>query len=126
MNEREAPVTRVDPAQIKRRDFLYVATGAFGAVGALFALWPFIDQMEPSSDVLAAGGSVSVDLAPILPGQQILILWQSKPIFIAHRTPAILEKLKAKSLLAMLRDPNSEQLQQPPYAANWSRSIRPE
>jgi ubiquinol-cytochrome c reductase iron-sulfur subunit len=55
-----------------------------------------------------------------------LIVWQSKPIFIVHRTPAILEELKARSLLAMLRDPNSDQVQQPPYARNWSRSIRPE
>jgi ubiquinol-cytochrome c reductase iron-sulfur subunit len=126
MNEGELPITSADSLQVKRRDFLYIATGAFGAVGAVFALWPFIDQMEPSSDVLAAGGPISVDLAPILPGQQILIVWQSKPIFIVHRTSAILEKLKAKSLLSILRDPNSQQLQQPPYAANWSRSIRPE
>jgi ubiquinol-cytochrome c reductase iron-sulfur subunit len=126
MNEGEPNVTSVDAPQVRRRDFLYVATGAFGAVGALLALWPLIDQMEPSSEVLAAGGPVSVNLAPILPGQQILVVWQSKPIFIVHRTAAILEKLKAKSLLAMLRDPYSEQLQQPPYATNWSRSIKPE
>jgi ubiquinol-cytochrome c reductase iron-sulfur subunit len=126
MNEPEPPTESADPAPVKRRDFLYLATGAFGIVGSLFALWPLIDQMEPSSDVLAAGGPVSINLAPILPGQQILIIWQSKPIFIVHRTPAILKTLKSGSLLARLRDPNSEQLQQPPYAANWSRSIRPE
>jgi ubiquinol-cytochrome c reductase iron-sulfur subunit len=113
-------------SQIKRRDFLYIATAAMGAVGGLAATWPFIDQMEPSLAVLAAGVPVSIDLSPIQPGQQIVVVWRSRPIFIVHRTPAVLDELKAKSLLNQLRDPNSEELQQPPYAANWSRSINPE
>lgn len=111
---------------IKRRDFLHIATGAVGAVGVAAAAWPFISQMEPSAAVVAAGGPMAIDLKKIQPGQQITVLWRSKPIFIVHRTPEILAKLKEPSDLALLRDPNSENLQQPPYATNWSRSSTPE
>ncbi|HLY05956.1 MAG TPA: ubiquinol-cytochrome c reductase iron-sulfur subunit [Rhizomicrobium sp.] len=111
---------------IKRRDFLLLATTAAGGTGALLAAWPFIDQMEPSSDVLAAGGPVTVDVSKLLPGQQIVITWRSHPVFIVHRTPPILRELKARSLLTRLRDPDSDEPQQPAYAKNWSRSIRPE
>jgi len=116
----------LDQPGVKRRDFLYIATAAVAATGGLLATWPFIDQMEPTPQALALGAPVSVDLASVAPGQQILVQWQTRPIFIVHRTPAILEELKSRSLLAMLRDPHSEQLQQPPYAANWCRSIKPE
>lgn len=113
-------------SEIKRRDFLYIATGAVAGVGVLAAAWPFIDQMEPSTAVLSAGVPISVDLSPLQPGQQIVVIWRSRPLFIVHRTPVILEELKATSLTDRLRDPNSEELQQPPYARNWSRSIKPE
>ena len=112
--------------QIKRRDFLYIATGAVAAVGSLAALWPFIDQMNPGTDVLSAGAPISVDVSSVQPGQQIVVVWRSSPIFVVRRTPAILEKLKAQSLLQQLRDPQSQIQQQPPYAANWSRSLQPE
>jgi ubiquinol-cytochrome c reductase iron-sulfur subunit len=111
---------------VKRRDFLYVATGAMAGMGTLAALWPFIDQMEPGSDVLSAGAPLSVNLSSLEPGQQVVVIWRSRPIFIVRRTPEILQKLKSKSLLALLRDPNSEVHQQPSYAANWSRSLEPE
>ena len=111
---------------IKRRDFLYVATAAMGAAGVLAALWPFVDQMNPGKDVLSAGAPISVDLSSLQLGQQIVVLWRSSPVFIVRRTPAILESLKDSSLMELLRDPNSEQPQQPPYAANWSRSSNPE
>jgi ubiquinol-cytochrome c reductase iron-sulfur subunit len=72
-----------------RRDFLFVATGAFAAVGGIFAVWPFIDQMEPAADVIAAGAPLTVDVSKIPPGQQIVVIWRAKPIFIVHRTPAL-------------------------------------
>lgn len=114
------------PAGVKRRDFLYIATGAMAATGALLACWPFIEQMNPDTNALAAGSPITVDLSKVAPGQQILIQWLSHPIFIVHRTPAILKTLKDKALLSQLRDPNSEQMQQPDYAKNWCRSIKPE
>ncbi|MGH6889200.1 MAG: ubiquinol-cytochrome c reductase iron-sulfur subunit [Rhizomicrobium sp.] len=126
MSTNDATTQTVEGPEIRRRDFILVATTAAGVIGGLFALWPLIDQMEPSSEVIAAGGPVTVDVSKIPPGQQILVLWRSRPIFVVHRTPAILEKLKSPSDLALLSDPNSQQLQQPPYATNWSRSIKPE
>jgi len=111
---------------IGRRDFLYLASGAVGSIGALAAVWPFIDQMEPGANVLAAAGPLSVSLSSMLPGQQIVVVWRSMPIFVVRRTPAILEDLKATSLLGQLRDPASEQPQQPHYVANWSRALNPE
>ena len=112
--------------QATRRDFLYLATGAVGAVGAMFAAWPFIDQMEPSADVLAAGAPISVDISSLQPGAQVVVQWRSHPIFIVRRTQKVLDELKQPSLLARLSDPDSRQRQQPKYAQNWSRSIKPE
>jgi len=111
---------------VKRRDFLYIATGAAAGVGALFALWPFIDQMEPTTGVAAAGGPLTVDLSKLLPGQQIVVTWRQHPIFVVHRTPPILQGLKSPALLSQLRDPNSDEAQQPDYAKNWSRSLKPD
>ena len=111
---------------VARRDFLYVATGAFVGVGALAALWPFIDQMNPGSDVLSAGAPVNVDLSSLQPGQQVVVRWRSHPIFIVRRTPAIQAQLKTASHKDRLRDPDSEIAQQPAYAANELRSVNPE
>ena len=116
----------IDDSGVRRRDFLYIATGAVAGVGGILALWPFIDQMEPDASVVAAGGPITVDLSSVQPGQQILVRWQTRPIFIVNRTPAILNELKSPSLLAQLRDPDSEEMQQPSYAQNWSRSLKPE
>jgi ubiquinol-cytochrome c reductase iron-sulfur subunit len=109
-----------------RRDFIYVFAGAFAAVGAAAAIWPLIDQMEPSADVLAAGSPLTVDLSKVEPGQQITVMWRGRPMFIVNRTPPILDALKAPAFLSRLRDPDSQQNQQPGYAQNWSRSIKPE
>jgi len=111
---------------VKRRDFLYLATAAMGAVGAALAAWPFIDSLEPAADTLAAGGAVDVDISALQPGQQILVRWRSRPIFLLRRTPADLKVLQEPQLVALLRDPNSLQDQQGEYAANWHRSIKPE
>jgi ubiquinol-cytochrome c reductase iron-sulfur subunit len=69
-----------------RRDFLTLAASAVGAVGAACAIWPFINSMNPSADVLAVS-STDVDLAPVKPGQRITVKWRGKPVFIVHRTP---------------------------------------
>ncbi len=115
-----------DRKDVNRRDFLYIATGAMAVVGTALAAWPLIDQMEPDASVLAAGGPLTVDLSKIEPGQQVLVRWRSRPIFIVRRTDAALKELKNPNLLDRLRDPNSDQRQQPAYAKNWSRSIKPE
>jgi ubiquinol-cytochrome c reductase iron-sulfur subunit len=83
-----------DPADPTRRDFLFIATGAMGAVGAAAALWPLIDQMNPSADVLALA-SIEVDLAPIQPGQSVTFTWRSHPLFVRRRTPQEIEEARA-------------------------------
>lgn len=113
-------------AAMPRRDFLYIATGSAASVGLAFASWPFIDQMEPSEAAIAAGAPISVDVSSVTSGQQILVLWRKRPIFVVHRTPAALAQLKAPQLRAQLRDPDSEEMQQPAYAKNWCRSLRPD
>ena len=77
-----------------RRDFLYIATGAVGAVGAASLAIPLIDQMNPSASVLALA-SIEVDLAPIEVGQSITVKWRGNPVIIRHRTPKEIEEAKA-------------------------------
>ncbi|MHB8886129.1 MAG: ubiquinol-cytochrome c reductase iron-sulfur subunit [Methylovirgula sp.] len=112
--------------QPTRRDFLYLATGAMGLVAAGATMVPLIDQMNPDASTIAAGGPVDVDLAKLAPGQNIIVRWRAHPIFVLKRPEKLLETLQKPSLVAMLSDPNSDQHQQPPYAKNWHRSIKPE
>ena len=91
---------------ITRRDFLYVATGAVGAVGVAVVAWPFIDQMNPSADVLAFA-SIDVDIAKIEVGQRIKVLWHGKPVFIDHRTPEEIKEAEAVNI-ADLKDPQTD------------------
>jgi ubiquinol-cytochrome c reductase iron-sulfur subunit len=114
------------PELSTRRDFLYIATATVGAAGVVATTVPLIDQMNPDASTLAAGGPVELDLEKIEPGQQVTVRWREKPIFVIHRTRQILDSLKNPTLLAKLADPKSEELQQPPYAVNWHRSVKPE
>jgi ubiquinol-cytochrome c reductase iron-sulfur subunit len=79
---------------VTRRDFLYVATGAAGAMGVAAVAWPFIDQMNPSTAVLALS-STEVDLSPVAVGQQVVIKWRGHPLFVRHRTPKEIAEAKA-------------------------------
>ena len=79
--------------------------------------------MNPAADVLAAGEPVEVDLSKVQPGQQIIVLWRGKPIFVVDRTPSLLKMLQDPKLVDRLSDPDSTANQQPPYARNWHRSI---
>jgi len=109
-----------------RRDFLTLLAlaGAGVTVGAM--AWPFIDSMQPAADTLAAGEPLDVDLSKVAPGQQIVVVWRGKPIFIVHRTAAALKTLQDPKLIGVLNDPNSKVLQQPAYAENWHRSANPD
>ena len=109
-----------------RRDFLYIATAAMGTVGVAATLVPLIDQMNPDASILAASGPIDLDLSKIQPGQQVVVRWRDRPIFVVNRTPQILQILQDPALLDQLSDPQSQQRQQPPYAANWHRSVKPE
>ena len=96
-------MSTAEHAETNRRDFLYIATGAVGAVGAALAVWPFINQMNPDASVLALA-SVEVDLAPIAEGQEITIKWRGNPVFIRHRLAAEIEAAK-KVAVTDLKDP---------------------
>jgi ubiquinol-cytochrome c reductase iron-sulfur subunit len=86
-----------------RRDFLVLTAGALGVLGALCALWPFVDQMNPAADVLALS-STEVDIAPVKVGQRLTVAWRGKPIFIAHMTPQQIKEAEAVKPES-LRDP---------------------
>jgi len=109
-----------------RRDFLYIATGTVAAVGAAAVLVPLIAQMNPDASALAAGGPVDLDVSKIEAGQQVVVRWRERPIFVFRRTPETLKTLEDPKLLSQLSDPSSQQMQQPPYATNATRSLKPE
>jgi len=109
-----------------RRDFLYIATATVGAIGAAATLVPLIDQMNPDASTLAAGGPVDLDVSKVAEGQQVVIRWRQRPIFVFRRSKETLQSMQSSEMISLLADPNSDQLQQPPYATNWHRSIKPE
>ncbi len=80
-------MSHADDHQGTRRDFLYYATAGAGAVVTGAAVWPLVNQMNPSADVQALA-SIRVDIADIAPGTQLTVLWQGKPVFIRSRTEA--------------------------------------
>jgi ubiquinol-cytochrome c reductase iron-sulfur subunit len=84
----------------KRRDFMVLTAAAMGGVGAAAAVWPLIDTMNPSAEVLAVS-SIEQDLSGIKPGQSLKVMWRGKPVFIRHRTPeeiAEAQKVDVQSL----------------------------
>ena len=95
------------PADGKRRDFLLLTAQAMGAVGAAALVWPLIDSMNPSADVLALS-STEVDIGAIAEGQEIKVVWRGKPVFIRHRTAKNIEESKAVNI-AELRHPETDE-----------------
>ena len=94
-----------DTAEPTRRDFLYIATGMAGAVGAAGAVWPFIDQMRPDASTLAQA-SIEVDVSALTEGMSLTVKWRGKPVFIRNRTAKEVEEAKAVTL-ADLKDPGA-------------------
>ena len=88
-------------ADVNRRDFLMIATGAVAGVGTALVAWPFISQMNPDASVLALA-SVEVDQAPIVEGQAITIKWRGNPLIIRHRSKADIETAKAVKIDELL------------------------
>ena len=81
----------------KRRDFIFTASYALGAVGVGATVWPLIDQMNPDASVKALA-STEVDVSTIEPGQSITVLWRGKPVFIRRRTKEDIEKAREVNL----------------------------
>ncbi len=90
-----------------RRDFLLIATGAAGAVGAAAAAWPFVSSLAPDAETIAAGAPVDVDLGPIAAGQIVKVFWRGKLIFVRHRTEAEIKAAQDVNV-ASLPDPQPD------------------
>jgi ubiquinol-cytochrome c reductase iron-sulfur subunit len=105
-------------AEPTRRDFLYIASGAVGAVGAAAVVMPMISQMNPDQATIAAGAPVEVDISPITEGQVIKVFWRGKPIFINHRTKKEIEEAESVNL-ASLPDPQPDSARVKPGKAQW-------
>ncbi len=110
-----------------RRRFLTAATAVVGGVGVVAATVPFIKSWQPSARAKAAGAPVVQSLKKIESGQQLIVSWRSLPIFIVNRTQPQLAALQGQD--PRLVDPKSDgssAAQQPKYAQNETRSIKPE
>ena len=107
-------------SDLTRRDFLMVATGALGGIGAVAAAWPLINNLNPAADTLALS-SVEVNIQPIQVGQAVTVKWRGKPLFIRHRTP---EEIKAAEAvpLSELRDPQTDNSR----VTDTAKKVRPE
>ena len=115
----------VDRIDRNRRHFLTVATVVTGVVGAGFAAIPFLASLKPSARAQALGAPVEVPLGSIEPGEMVRVLWRGRLVFVLRRDEDMLARLP--ETINELRDPNSEVIdQQPDYAANDTRSVRPE
>jgi ubiquinol-cytochrome c reductase iron-sulfur subunit len=103
---------------------LLVATCVAGGAASAAVAWPFLASMEPSARARALGAPVEADISALEPGQQMIVEWQGKPVWIVRRTKEMLATLsKDTSLLA---DPDSKRSEQPPGAQNEYRSLKPE
>ncbi|UZD90605.1 ubiquinol-cytochrome c reductase iron-sulfur subunit [Cognatishimia activa] len=106
-----------------RRDFLYYATAGAGAVTAGAAVWPLVNQMNPSADVKALA-SIRVDTAGIEPGTQLTVKWLGKPVFIRRRTQAEIDEARAVPLEDLTIDAESQNANKPGTdAADENRSM---
>jgi ubiquinol-cytochrome c reductase iron-sulfur subunit len=112
-----------EPMDPKRRQLMIATSVAGAAAGAGIAI-PLLSSMAPSERARAAGAPVEVDISKLAPGEMMTVEWRGKPVWIVHRTPEMLAALKVAE--PNLVDPESKRPQQPAYATNQYRSIRPE
>ncbi|MDO9278194.1 MAG: ubiquinol-cytochrome c reductase iron-sulfur subunit [Polaromonas sp.] len=103
---------------------MILLTAATASAGLAVAAVPFVSSFAPSARARASGASVEVDLSDIAPGSIKTVEWRGKPVWIMRRTPEMLALLP--TLDARLADPASLRDQQPDYARNAQRSIRPD
>ena len=119
-----AVVADDEAVDLSRRRFLTRATIATGAVGAAFVAVPFIESWQPSERARAQGEPVLVDLTKVEPGQMVTPVWRKQPIYVVRRTPDMVARIAGHD--ADLKDPQSKDSTQPPYAMNPQRSRTPE
>jgi len=113
-----------DGVDNNRRRFLTAATVVVGAVGTVAVAIPFVKSWNPSARAKAAGAPVEADISKLQSGQQIIVKWRGKPVWVVRRGQDALDTLD--NLADKLSDANSEDSIQPDYAKNEYRSIKPE
>ncbi|HMU86343.1 MAG TPA: ubiquinol-cytochrome c reductase iron-sulfur subunit [Agitococcus sp.] len=113
-----------DGVNHSRRRMLIGTTAAVGAVGAAFVATPFVKSWNPSAKAKAAGAPVTADLSKLELGQQMVVEWRGKPVWVVRRSPEALADLK--KVAGDLRDPESNESVQPDFAKNEYRAIKPE
>ena len=107
-----------------RRQLLTAATVVTGAVGAVFAATPFLASWKPSARAKALGAPVEIDISKLEMGSMLKVEWRGKPVWVLRRTPEMIESLSA--IDGLLADPASKSSDQPAYATNEARAVRPE
>ncbi len=111
-----------DGVNHSRRRMLIGTTAAVGAVGAAFVATPFVKSWNPSAKAKAAGAAVTADISKLELGQQMVVEWRGKPVWIVRRTQEVLSDIKSGKVLDDLRDPESEESVQPDFAKNEYRT----
>lgn len=113
-----------DGVDNSRRTFLVGLTAGAGVVGAAAAAVPFVVSWMPSAKAKAAGAPITIDISKVEEGGFVVYEWRGKPVWILRRTKAMLDSLSLVN--GEVSDPDSEEPQQPDYAKNSARSIKPE
>lgn len=113
-----------DDVDRNRRHFLTVATAVTGGAGIALAAIPFLSSLQPSARALALGAPVEVPLDTLEPGEMVRVIWRGKLVFVLRRSESMVERIPMT--VEFLRDPDSSESEQPEYATNEFRSIRPE
>ena len=108
----------------RKRRFLLTATTLGCGVAAGAAAVPFVSSMLPSERAKAAGAPVEVDISKLEPGQKMIVEWRGKPVWVVRRTPEMLKAVQADD--ERVADPESKRSQQPAYAKNEYRSLKPD
>jgi ubiquinol-cytochrome c reductase iron-sulfur subunit len=113
-----------DGVNKKRRRFLVATTSAVGAVGAGFAAVPFVQSWNPSAKAQAVGAPVQVSLHGLKPGQILKVQWRGQTIGVLRRSQETISLLAEVD--SELRDPQSLESEQPPFAQNEARALKDE
>jgi ubiquinol-cytochrome c reductase iron-sulfur subunit len=109
-----------------RRHFLLVATTVTGVIGAGLTAVPFLASWKPSARARALGAPVDADVSKLELGAILKVTWRGQAIYVVRRTPEMLATLTQPAVVDNLRDPQSEESEQPDYAKNDSRALKPE
>jgi ubiquinol-cytochrome c reductase iron-sulfur subunit len=109
-----------------RRHFLLVATTVTGIAGAAMTAVPFLASWQPSARAQALGAPVDADISKVEPGSLVKVNWRGQAVFIVRRTPEMIATLKTPEVTNSLRDPGSDESEQPKYAKNDVRSLKPD